>query len=144
MDAEVLIRGARESDSEAIAALLAELGYPNSPDFVSQKIQQLSRSTANPILVAIMNSRVVGVASLHVLPLFHEEGNLCRVTALVVAERCRGKGVGRKLIESAEAIARSNRCVKIEVTTGDHRLAAHAFYRTIGYEEVSRRLLKSI
>ncbi len=143
MEAEVVIRSAQDSDAPAIASLLAELGYPNSLGFVSHKIQQLSQDVKDQILVAATRSEVVGVLSLHVLPLLHEEGNLCRVTALVVTGQCRGKGIGRKLMAHAETVAKANECVRMEITSADDRREAHGFYQRIGYEEVSRRFVKS-
>ena len=142
--AKLLGRDAREIDATAIAGLLGELGYSNSLDFVSRKIQQFSQGTADRILVATLNSHVVGVLSLHVLPSLHEHANACRFTAFVVAESHTGKGIGRKLMESAEAVAGASGCAKIEVTSGERRQEAHGLCRRMGCEEVSRRFLKSI
>ncbi len=73
-----------------------------------------------------------------------QTGNLCRVTALVVAREFHGEGFGRELMAKAEQYARANRCIKIEITSGEHRTRAHDFYRELGYEEVSKRFLKSL
>ena len=144
MEAEVVIRSARNSDAPAIASLLTELGYPNSLSFVAHKIEQLSEDTKERVLVAVTRSNVVGVLSLHVLPLLHDADDLGRVTALVVAEEYRGKGIGGRLMARAEAVARANGCSRMEVTSGDERREGHEFYRRIGYKEVSRRFMKSI
>jgi GNAT superfamily N-acetyltransferase len=141
-EAEITIRDACESDSASIAQLLSELGYSNTPKFAKEKIKLISNQKDNKFFVAIMDSQVVGFAYAHILPLLHQPGNACRVTALVVSEKCRKKGIGRKLMETAEDFAKVNDCVKLEITSGDHRSWAHDFYRKIGYQEVSRRFLK--
>ena len=96
------------------------------------------------VFVALIDSQVVGVVSLHILPLFHEEGDLCRITALVVSKSHRRQGIGGKLMEFAEDFARSNGCIRMEVTPGERRADAQAFYGRLGYKEVSRRFMKSI
>jgi len=123
---------------------LVELGYPNNPDFVGRKIEALSQSTKGRILVAIFDSQITGVLSMHIILLFHQEGNLCRITALVLKEKFRRTGIGRKLMESAEVFARVNDCIRIEITSGEHRTDAHIFYTKIGYRKVSKRFLKDL
>jgi GNAT superfamily N-acetyltransferase len=76
------------------------------------------------------------------LPLFHTPGYLARITALVVAATARGIGVGRALLAATEAYAWSTGCVRIEVTSGDHRPDAHAFYERLGYHVDERRFIK--
>ncbi len=132
------------SDCESIAALLGELGYPNTPAFVVRKLDEVNKMVNTKIVVAVTDSGVVGVASLHIVPLLHQEGNLCRITAIVVSERQRKKGIGTKLMAFAERYARLNGCIKLEVTSGDYRNVAHTFYQQIGYKEVSRRFIKPV
>jgi hypothetical protein len=40
---EIIIRDAEKDDCEAISGLLAELGYPNTPQFAAKKINRLRR-----------------------------------------------------------------------------------------------------
>jgi N-acetylglutamate synthase-like GNAT family acetyltransferase len=137
----VEIRRARKSDCEPIAALLAELGYPNTSAFVELKLDEL-QGIDTEVVVAETGSEVMGMMSLHIVPLLHQDGNLCRVTAMVVSEKERKKGIGRQLLEYAEAFARTRRCIKVEITSGDQRTFAHVFYHRVGYREVSRRFIK--
>jgi GNAT superfamily N-acetyltransferase len=140
----VLIRDVEDSDCAAIVVLLAELGYPHESRFVAQKIEQLKGTQQDRIIVAAHGAEIIGLASLHTMPLLHLAGNLCRVTSLVVSRAYRRKHVGKRLLEAAEAYAKTAGCVKMEITSGDQRSAAHAFYERLGYEEVSRRFVKMI
>ena len=144
MAIDILIRDAEENDAQAVANLLTELGYPSTPNFAARKIQQLAQSPADRVLVAIIDGTVGGVISLHITPCLHEESNLARVTALIVHEDYRGHGIGRKLMQTAEAIALAKGCRRVEITSSDSRCEAHAFYRRLRYEEQSRRFLKYI
>lgn len=140
----IIVRRARIKDGEAIAGLLGELGYPNTSRFIRRKIKKLSSDRNDRIFVTTRCGQVVGFVSCHVVPLIHQHGNLCRVTALVVSRELHGEGFGSELIAKAEQYARKKRCTKIEITSGEHRTWAHVFYRKLGYREVSKRFLKSL
>ena len=141
---DILLRDVKGEDCAAIVALLAELGYPHEPYFVAHKIEQLTGKRQDRLIVAAHGSEIVGLASMHIVPLLHLSGNVCRVTSLVVSHTHRRKHVGKRLLEAAEAYAKSNDCVKMEITSGDHRSDAHTFYEQVGYKEVSRRFIKMI
>lgn len=139
----LVIRPARTGDAQALATLLGQLGYPNTAALVLKKLKRFSKND-DRVLVATQHGKVIGFASSHIVPLIHQSGNLCRVTALVVAQDFRNNNIGRKLMRAVERFARSRRCVKIEITSGQHRREAHRFYVRLGYHEVSRRFLKNL
>jgi N-acetylglutamate synthase-like GNAT family acetyltransferase len=136
------IRSAKTSDAGKIADLLAQLGYVASPTLVVSKITVLASSPNDVVLVAENEGIIVGVISLHVTELFHAPGRIGRITALVIASDRRGEGVGKLLTEAADAFFRSTGCVRAEVTSGDHRSEAHAFYQAQGYMPDERRFIK--
>jgi N-acetylglutamate synthase-like GNAT family acetyltransferase len=138
----IIIRDAEPDDCQALARLLKELGYPQTHDRTRKRIKELSRRTKDRILVAQRKDDIVGCLSLHIMPLFHTEGNMCRVTALVVSAAERGKYIGRRLMEMAEAYARANECTIVEVTSGEQRDNAHSFYDKLGYKEKPKRFIK--
>ena len=138
------IRWAEPSDVSQIAACLAELGYGTPAALVAAKLAELAGSSADAVFVAEEPSSadIVGVISVHVLPLFHAPGRLARITALSVRRAAQGVGVGRALVAAAEAFAWARDCRRIEVTSGDHRVGAHAFYQALGYALDERRFIK--
>ncbi|KWO48000.1 GCN5 family acetyltransferase [Burkholderia sp. MSMB1459WGS] len=139
---DIIIREARSSDHAAIALLLQQLGYQTTPAITLEKIEAMRPSPMDKIIVASMREQVIGRISLHALPLFHVAGSLGRITSMVVDERYRGNRVGSTLIDAAEHWFRQVGCVKLEVTSGDHRQAAHHFYERHGFLRDGQRLSK--
>jgi GNAT superfamily N-acetyltransferase len=139
------VRVGRREDAAAIAECLAPLGYGTTAAWVSQSIATSSGSQGDALFVCEMGEAgLVGVISAHVIPLLHTPGALTRITALSIREGYSRRGIGRILIEQVEAWSRELGACRIEVTSGDHRHGAHAFYQAVGYALQSKRLLKTL
>jgi GNAT superfamily N-acetyltransferase len=141
----VRIREARPEDAPALAELLEELGYPASAVALRTRLRAFA-GAGSFVLIAEDGGRVLGLASATVLPLLHEDGGWCRLSALVVGADRRRAGIGRKLVGEVEERAAAAGCRYLEVTSGEQpeREAAHAFYEALGLEQVSRRYLKEL
>ena len=137
------IRDARATDAEAIAGLLAQLGYATQPDAVPSRLQRLA-IVGDRVVVADLDDQVVGLAQLHVSPTLEHEQPAANVSALVVDEAHRGEGIGRALVEAMETEARARRCVRLFLTTSVRREEAHEFYRRVGLEETGKRYGKPL
>jgi len=135
----VEIRSAAPPDAPAIAGLLTELGYPATPEDVTERLNALIRSDADCVLLV-----PGGLIALHRIPRLAEGDVFARITALVVAPERRGQGVGRVLLDAAEEVARGWGCTLLEVSSGrrPERRAAHAFYRAAGFEETESRSVR--
>lgn len=138
------VRDARGSDSDAIALLIGELGYPATGADVRRRMRAHESRDGGRLLVVEAANEVVAFASIHFLPLVHHEHPLCRITAFVVSSKLRRRGVGRVLTAAIETIAREGGCTRVEVTSNDRRTDAHAFYQDLGYEQASKRFVKSL
>jgi GNAT superfamily N-acetyltransferase len=139
---KIAIQKAEAHHAPQIARLLGQLGYPNRPGEVREKISALSASEADRIWIAQFGGKPVGLLAFHLTPLLHAPGNLGRITALVVDEQFRGKGVGRRLVETAERWGWKRNCTRIELTSGVERTQAHQFYQDLGYAVESKRFIK--
>jgi GNAT superfamily N-acetyltransferase len=94
------------------------------------------------VFVADDQGAVIGLLCFSIIPLLHVSEGLGRISALVVRSQFKGQGVGRRLVAEAEEFAWNNGCARIEITSGDHRSDAHAFYEAIGYFQDCRRFIK--
>jgi GNAT superfamily N-acetyltransferase len=142
----VRIRDAGPEDAAGLTSLLAELGYPDGTEPVRARLLSFTSGPTSFVVVAEDAGRLLGVAAASVMPLLHQDGRWCRLSALVVARGSRRAGVGRALVAEVEARARTAGCRFLEVTSGERsgREAAHAFYKALGLEQVSRRYLKAL
>ncbi|HSQ28497.1 MAG TPA: GNAT family N-acetyltransferase [Gemmatimonadaceae bacterium] len=132
------VRDAEPGDAEALARLCGALGYPSSPAEVTTRLARMVQSGARA-LVATSGVEVVGLATVHLRTMINHAAPLAQLTLLVVAEERRSQGVGRALVDEAEAWAKAQGCRRIIVTTALHRAGAHAFYERIGYAHTGRR-----
>jgi len=137
------IRQATTKDSTALLPLLRLLGYSLDDRAFAKRLANMMQSDCAP-LVATIGRKVVGVCGIQVSTMLQRERPVGRLTVLVVAEAERGKSIGRMLVEAAEAHFRKIGCELVEVTSNDRHLAAHAFYRRVGYERTSIRFAKSL
>nr|WP_042178104.1 GNAT family N-acetyltransferase [Kibdelosporangium sp. MJ126-NF4]CEL12972.1 GCN5-related N-acetyltransferase [Kibdelosporangium sp. MJ126-NF4]CTQ98657.1 GCN5-related N-acetyltransferase [Kibdelosporangium sp. MJ126-NF4] len=136
----VSLRRARPDDAADVAALLVELGYPdNEVAAVGQRLAMWAQEPAGVVLVAQLGGRVVGTVAVAAIPYLEQEGRWGRIVALVVSAECRGQGVGRQLVEAAEAAASGLGCVKMEVSSSRARTESHPFYRSLGYRDWADR-----
>jgi DNA-binding MarR family transcriptional regulator/GNAT superfamily N-acetyltransferase len=66
----------------------------------------------------------------------HHPGGATDVKRMWLAESARGLGLGRRLLEHLEGIARAHGSTEVRLETGDVLSEAIALYRSAGYEEV--------
>jgi GNAT superfamily N-acetyltransferase len=140
----VSVRRARAEDAADVAAMLAELGYSASPQEVTQRLADLDADGRSAALVARDGTSIAGLLTLHMVPVLHEPGDWCRLTALVVRPEARRRGIAAAFVAEAEALAQAAGCVRVEVTSALHRDGAHEFYRGRGYGQVSEHFLKPL
>ena len=137
----VEIRDARPGDADAIAGLLAQLGYPTDAASAARRLERLGDDR---LVVAESDGSVTGLAQLHVSPSLEYDRPAAKLAALVVDSAHRGHGVGRALVAAIEAEARTRGCELLYVTTAERRADAHDFYERLGLEYTGRRYAKRL
>lgn len=139
----MLIRKVKEGDLGQLIPLLFELGYEISlGDFEVQASIYINSKECELLLAKSEDDEVSGFIAGHLFPLIHQPGNMGRIMAFIVGEKYQSQGVGSSLLESLESWFKENKCSRFEVTSGDHREAAHEFYQSKGYQLDERRFIK--
>ena len=144
MKEEIVIRTANTEDAADIAGLMAELGYPGDAAFVETRLAELSNSLTAAVFIALSGDKVLGVISYDEIPMFHQAGRIGMITLLSVGSNVQRQGIGRALVEACEKLAQSRGVIKIAVASGQARNDAHAFYQSLGYEETTKRFVKTL
>lgn len=137
------IRTAKPADTTRITELLQELGYDTPDAAVRKNLKTLKKAGEMP-LVATLAGEIVGLCGVSARVTVARPAPVGRITSLVVTQAAQGKGIGRLLVEAAEAWMRKAGCEIVEVTSNDRRAEAHAFYRHMGYDRSSIRFVKTL
>jgi GNAT superfamily N-acetyltransferase len=138
-------RLATPADVPAITRLLTQLGYPASEGEMAERLARMQRlGPPDRVMVCEVDGAVAGVMTLHLTPELHRARPIGRVTALVVDERARSRGVGAAMMAEAERIFREDGAGLLEVTSNVRRTDAHRFYGKLGYQKTSFRFAKEL
>jgi GNAT superfamily N-acetyltransferase len=134
--AAIQIRGARLDDADELADLNTQLGYPAEAAAVVHRLEPILASPNDAVLVAVDDAdRPIGWVHVGV-ELALEDSDAGGIRGLVVDEKWRSQGVGRVLLERAEAWARGRGVSVLQVRSRVTRERAHAFYERSGYERI--------
>jgi len=153
---EAALRRGRHEDWPGVQALLREVDELHAalaPSFFrSAPRAELEwrrlLADANGVAVVAVETTpavpVVGMVAARIYDTPAEPAMLPRrrahVETLVVAARCRRRGIGRRLLAMAGDWARARGAIEIVLTTWAGNEAADAFYQRLGYRVLSRVL----
>src|SRR5215471_9337238 len=127
------IRAPRPHDFVRLADLAGQLGYPATPDQISERFDGMKNSSEHAVFVAeLPNSDVVGWIGVFIYRGMELDAR-AEVSGLVVDELARSQGVGLALLARAEHWARHHGCCEIGLRSNVIRERAHKFYERNGY-----------
>jgi GNAT superfamily N-acetyltransferase len=119
-------------DVEAAQGLLVQLGYPLDAREVRRRFDAVMQSADHTVLVASRDGRVVALCHAYARPALDKPPEAV-VQALVVDHACRGRGLGKTMMEAAEAWAAARGYTSVALGSNVSRADAHAFYAGLGY-----------
>jgi GNAT superfamily N-acetyltransferase len=128
----LIIRPASPADVECLAALAGQLGYPSTLAQIEKRLRAIADDAGHAVFVAEQNGAMAGYLDVFVLRTVESEPR-AEIAGLVVDENARSRGVGRRLMESAEEWARAQGCNVVSLRSNVIRTRAHAFYERLGY-----------
>jgi N-acetylglutamate synthase-like GNAT family acetyltransferase len=131
------IRKATKDDTDAITALIG--GADNSAA-IGARITEARRAKA-VILVADRDG-VIGVVVGTAFATL-QSGRIGRLSLIVVSRDEQRQGVGRLLVDAAQAALTKQGCVLVEAVSDIAIRNAHAFFRKLGFEQASYRFTRA-
>lgn len=142
------IRKTTSQDAPALADLLRALGlftHINAEDIsstyerVARHLELCLSDDSHSLYVAEnKNSEIVGYVAVHWLPYLILTGPEGYVSELFIAEHFRGRGIGARLLEAAEAEACRRGCSRLMLLNMRQRESyQRGFYAKHGWEERS-------
>lgn len=130
---KLIIRDSEAGDYKSIASLIMELGYPATEVEVKERLTLIDSDKSLRTMVAEREGNVIGFIGLSKSYAYERNGCYIRITALVVSSNFRNQGVGRKLVQIAEAWATAEKATVILLNSGVNRNDAHRFYESQGF-----------
>lgn len=131
-----LFRKYKAADKQAVAVLMAQLGYEQSAAALAENVKAM-RDNGGEVFVAAQSGKVCGCVSV-ILDIRLAGGVSGEIASLVVDEAVRGGGIGGGLVAVAEEWVRC-RTHNIRVRTNVVREHAHVFYQHKGYTLVKKQ-----
>jgi GNAT superfamily N-acetyltransferase len=145
----VLIRPTAPSDEGPVTAVLAEFGPGRTP--AAERMDAVQRIFAAHLAdaaagraysrVAEVDGEAVGFCCMEWQRPFWTDEVHAWMPDLIVRETHRGRGIGRALLADALAHAAAADAAQVSLESGPQRMAAHALYRSTGFDEIGRTFL---
>ena len=111
-------------------------GFVADSDFLGRKRAQLREAYRDPGQAVLVAEDAEGLCGFIWLMVEVEYSGRRRgeVAAIYVAERCRGQGAGRQLMEEGMALLRTYGCDSVHLMVTTSNESAVNLYRTLGFE----------
>lgn len=131
------IREATFSELAQVLSLYDEYERKKSPwpsENEQKNIFEKLRHSGGCVLVATLESVVVGTCTLNLCPNFSWSGRpYAIIENVIVTREQRNKGVGKALLSHAARLAESKGCYKVALMTGSKKLSTLKFYESAGF-----------
>lgn len=137
---ELVVRRAAPHDLGAIAGFVAA-ATKGSRAVMARRLDTFSKGDSG--LVVAERGAVVGLLAWTVVPALHRDP-VVRIATLLVAEKEQRSGIGRALVEKAEALLAAGGHREMEAMSGIAIRSAHGFFRKLGFNETSYRFAKPL
>ena len=131
----ISVRSAQISDIPTLVPLMDQLGYPVSEHELKLRFERFTKNNGYGVAVACLENQVVGFVAWSGSSVFVLDKVRFYIESLVVDEKYRGYGIGKKLMLFVEDIARKFSPAIIDLTSGIRcaKYGSHEFYKNLGY-----------
>lgn len=136
---DIIFREVKLDDVGVLLSLMEQLGYPIDESAMNENVQKYLLLPNQKAWVAEKSGEVIGCIAVAITNYFHLPGSFLRVITMIIDEKKRRLGIGKRLMNIAENFALEQGCSYIELTSGVYRagFGAHEFYQSLGYCDLS-------
>ena len=132
------IRLAAPADVTALLALYKALDVGDEPSLPEEtarrRFAELGATPGHSIYVAEDEGRIVGTFALVFIGGLPHSGRPSSIVEdVVVVEVCRGRGIGRAMMQYAMRASAAAGCYKLALSSHLRRVEAHRFYEGLGF-----------
>jgi ribosomal protein S18 acetylase RimI-like enzyme len=143
------VRAATAGDAESLYSLARELADAlgdRSPrlEAVRMQLVELLKEPRARVLVAEDEGDILGAASIWIKPDLAHGDVVIEMPMLIVSEKARRRGVGKRLVEEVQSIAIDENATLIELVATRENNAARSFYSSLGFVETEHIALEFI
>lgn len=137
---ELVVRRAAPHDLGGIAMFVVAETKESRP-VIARRLDAFAKGDSG--LVIAERGRVIGLLAWTVAPALHRDP-VVRIATLLVAEKEQRSGIGRALVEKAEALLAACGHREMEAMSDIAIRSAHGFFRKLGFNETSYRFAKPL
>jgi GNAT superfamily N-acetyltransferase len=141
---DITLREARLGDAPLLAALIGELGYPTTSGQMKVRLRRILSDSRYKTLVAEADDILFGMIGIFFRPTYEHDDLSGWIIALVVSEKTRKRGIGRRLLAAAEEELAKKGIRRVAVNARLARKEAHKFYEALGYQRNGFRFVKEL
>lgn len=146
----VLFREGEKADIPSIVGLLMDDVLGRGRELGDLGVYEaafdaISREPGNTVIVGELDGRVVTTYQITLISnLSLTATRRAQIEGVRVATDCRGRGIGARLLEDAEARARAGGAKLLQFTSNKSRGRAHEFYRRMGFVDSHEGFKKTL
>lgn len=132
-----IIRLANPADRAGLLALYREL-RPNDPqiptELADSTLQAMLENAQIALIVVEENQQLIASCMLGLIPtLTNGARPFAMIEHVITNSRCRGKGIGSRMLRFAIDMAWQKNCYKVMLLSGMQRADAHRVYEKLGF-----------
>lgn len=138
------MRKAESKDVSDLCILMDEMSHTNiSKNDILDRLGLVEKSQIDSLFVCEENKKVVGLLGFRIRENLEEKSRFGEISAIVVNQDKKRRGVGRFMMDYAEKLAIKYKCKGMWLVSGFPRAEeAHKFYKQFGFETTGYRFVK--
>lgn len=130
---KLTVRSATPNDFERCFPLLEQLYHSDIGPHLNEAFSKFARSKRSCVLMAEQHGKTLGVLIGNYNLDIDWEGNVAKIQALIVEEKNRKKGIGKRLVQRFLQKARQNGCCAVRSRVNRKNKTACLFHEKLGF-----------